>query len=671
MARLEVGMIPWLSVALSTMPVTRTALIGVEDGVGAAALQGVVGGYGGQVTLCFDAARVCLARFPSGPALPLAALEASPLVRYAEADREMAWDTGVDAGGPRSFGTAYADPLATPECPDPWDMAAIGAGDAWTSAGHQGSASPVVAIQDTGFLLSHVEIAGAVSGQYDYGDGDPIPEVEYSVGVPGHGTFIGSVLAADDLDGFGRAGVLPAGRLNLQKIADSSGALFFSYAVAAMADTAQGDLGIRVVSYSIASSSTLQSFDDAVAALGDAGILLVAAAANCASPSCSTANNDVYPMYPASLPFGHVVSVAGHLRDGSLNPYSHYGPTSVDLAAPGVDLCGAGIGSDTSTFTSAGTSYATPLVAGTAALVWGARPRLTPDEVRRLLIASVVPEPGLAGLVASGGRLSAARALEAAMPRVVWPVDRVVDRYGVVEIPLSSVAGAGSGSVLLTHDPGVELVRVQEPGWTLTRHAAGDSVSVGGPAVSSLPGATLTGTLPADDDLMLHVEVRGTLAGSAELWVRAAASGPGMAAPTTSPGWDTVGATADGTGQPALSAWVDVAVPIPTATLNLSAGTVRAGQPATLTVTGAPAGARVFFARGGEAANGACPPGLAPRCFHIAGAAAMGSVVADTSGVARFTVTIPGSVPAGRVVGFQAVVPGATPLWSEAVVRTL
>ncbi len=58
-----------------------------------------------------------------------------------------------------------------------------------------------------------------------------------------------------------------------------------------------------------------------------------------------------------------------------------------------------------------GTSYATPFVAGAAALALSARPGLTIAELRRQLLATTTPTAGLPGLVVTGGRLNAAQAL--------------------------------------------------------------------------------------------------------------------------------------------------------------------------------------------------------------------------------------------------------------------
>ncbi|HEX6186832.1 MAG TPA: S8 family serine peptidase, partial [Pyrinomonadaceae bacterium] len=58
-----------------------------------------------------------------------------------------------------------------------------------------------------------------------------------------------------------------------------------------------------------------------------------------------------------------------------------------------------------------GTSMATPVVAGVAALILAANPGISLDELRARLLNSVDPLPSLKGKVATGGRVNAAKAL--------------------------------------------------------------------------------------------------------------------------------------------------------------------------------------------------------------------------------------------------------------------
>jgi len=382
----------------------------------------------GELEACWASSRVCAVRGATPEAL-----SDQPGVRYAEWDRPMQLQGGPVVGG-------------TNQCPDPHELASIEVQDVW-DAGTWGVDAPVVAVQDAGFRTSHVDLLGRIAGGYDYGDDDPLPEVSQLAWVPAHGTFVAGIVAAN-ADNVGRTGVAPSAELFLQKIADSNGALFFSYAIDAMDDLVAAHPEVGILNYSIAASNPPVAFDDAVQALGDADILLVAAAANCGYPNCFDADNDQYPIFPSSYPYDHVVSVASLRPDGSLDPYSHFGATSVELAAPGADVCSLDVDSDTDTTTSSGTSYATPVVAGTAALVREAFPRLTAAEVVEALCYGAEVTGATTGKVACGA-LSAPGATTLPVVDLLGSPDVTVDGSGTFTLGLDSRGAAHDAELVL------------------------------------------------------------------------------------------------------------------------------------------------------------------------------------------------------------------------------
>lgn len=481
-----------------------------------------------------DAATHCWVRAPlcvvQGDDALAAALRGQPGVRYVDADGPMPPPLPTDAQG-------------TAACPDQWELETIRAPDAWTLA--QGEHAPVVAIQDSGFLTTHQELTDRISGQYDYGNGDPDPEVERASGVPDHGTFIAGMIAADPDNGVGRSGAAPYARLNLQKIADDDGALYWSYAIWALADLADGDLGVRVLNYSIGGPVYNQGFRDAIAALEDVGILVVTAAGNCGSPDCSTADNDATPFYPGSFGFDHVVTVAGSLRDDTLNPYSHYGASSVDLAAPGTELCSCGVNADDNYYTAGGTSYATPLVAAVAALVFERHPDLSTTEAARVLRASAQDQADLVGKVRSGGRLDAYAALTTAVPRLDAPPDVALEGTGTLTVTLANAGHAGEAWLVLDHTDALSVVavrdRVSDTDWTLTR--AGDPVDL--PDAGAVDTVSVAhGPLDTHGSATLEITLRGRVTGETELHTRALLTSAGadyLNAPYAAGTQDTTG----------------------------------------------------------------------------------------------------------------------------------
>src|SRR5262249_29572052 len=122
------------------------------------------------------------------------------------------------------------------------------------------------------------------------------------------------------------------------------------------------------------------AWPDAIDAMGQAGILFVAAANNWAQ------NNDVTPDYPSSFDSPYIVSVAATDLNDRYASFTNWGATSVHLAAPGVDVWST-VPGGYAWFN--GTSQAAPHVAGAAALVWSVIPDLTPLEVKARLLNSV------------------------------------------------------------------------------------------------------------------------------------------------------------------------------------------------------------------------------------------------------------------------------------------
>ena len=476
--RFAVSFVLFMSFFASTAALASSTLIlGVTQSPISPELHSQIEAIGGEVSKCYKRARFCLVEFPSQAALPVDALRTLSGVRYVEEDRLMHVSPRTIPQYKEGMGN---DGDGTTECPDLWDLDAVHAPQAWAIA--DGSYAPVIAIQDTGFLLSHEELNGRISGQYDYGNGDTVPEVEWDAGIPDHGTFIAAILVGDPDNGKGRSGLAPYGRVNLQKIADSDGALFFSYAVAAMADLADGDLGVRVLNYSIAGPAATDSFRDAVSALEDAGILLVTAAGNCGVANCAEANNDVNPMFPGSYTFEHIVTVTASTQDGGVNSFSHYGATSVDLAAPGVDLCSAGAWADDNYYTAGGTSYATPLVAAAVALVFVAHPQITTTEAARVLRVSAAKSAAWAGKTRSGGILDAEAALKTAIPRFSLPGAEAIEGDAEIMMMVENVGAEGEVCLVLSHPESIaiDFVRdfVTDFCWTMSYAAPGESITL-------------------------------------------------------------------------------------------------------------------------------------------------------------------------------------------------
>jgi subtilisin family serine protease len=147
-----------------------------------------------------------------------------------------------------------------------------------------------------------------------------------------------------------------------------------------------------------------RALEDVIRKANDAGILFVAASGN------ATTNNDRRPHYPSSYALPNVISVAALDRSDGLAQFSNYGARTVHIGAPGKDILSTWLGGEYES--KSGTSMATPVVAGVAALVVAANPDLSVTELRAVLLKSVDPISSLKGKVLTGGRINAAKALK-------------------------------------------------------------------------------------------------------------------------------------------------------------------------------------------------------------------------------------------------------------------
>lgn len=125
------------------------------------------------------------------------------------------------------------------------------------------------------------------------------------------------------------------------------------------------------------------------------------------------------PVFPASLRYNNMITVANLKPNGYLNPSSNYGRTDVHLAAPGTKILSTldwstfrnGVYEEPYTFMS-GTSMAVPMVTGVAALLFSSYPELSLEEVKEGILKGVKKLSNLKNQVNTGGILSAKGAFD-------------------------------------------------------------------------------------------------------------------------------------------------------------------------------------------------------------------------------------------------------------------
>ncbi len=123
-------------------------------------------------------------------------------------------------------------------------------------------------------------------------------------------------------------------------------------------------------------------------------------------------DNDTYPTSPTNLQANNVISVAATINDLAIAPFSNYGKTMVDVAAPGVNILSAVPGNNY--LKVSGTSQAAPYVAQVAVAMKTVNEAMTPGEMRKILMATVDKKVFLADKVVSGGMVNRERAVRAA-----------------------------------------------------------------------------------------------------------------------------------------------------------------------------------------------------------------------------------------------------------------
>ena len=302
----------------------------------------------------------------------------------------------------------------------------INAPDAWDI--QTGNSSVVVAVIDTGVDYNHQDLSaniwtnpGEIPGNgLDDDENGFIDDVRGWVFLGddndptddnSHGTHVAGTMAAVGNNEIGVVGVNWTARIMPLKFLNANGSGNVVDAIAAIQYAST--MGAKIMSNSWGGAGFSQSLKNAIVAADAAGALFVAAAGN------DGANNDISPFYPSSYDVPNIIRVAATDHFDELAGFSNYGPSSVDLGAPGVDILST-TPNDEYDY-KGGTSMAAPHVSGVAALIMAEFPALTHDEIKERMLNAVDPLPSLKGLVSTGGRLNAYNALLGVVPPPLPP----------------------------------------------------------------------------------------------------------------------------------------------------------------------------------------------------------------------------------------------------------
>jgi len=347
-----------------------------------------------------------------------------PEVEYAEPNYEINLD--------RASTTAEPVTPSDPQFSEQWALANngqrggkqgadISAMRAWSVT--TGSDKVVVAVLDSGVDYTHDDLAaniwvrpanmapyhdddlGTIDDQHGY---NAIDNSDDPMDDNGHGTHCAGIIGAEGGNDIGITGVNWKIQIMPLKFMNAGGSGTTKDAIEAInyvIDRKKAGVNVRVISASWGSTQKSAALEDVIRKAYEAGILFVAASGN------ASVDNDRVPHYPSSYNVGNVISVAALDRNDQLASFSNFGAKSVAIAAPGVDILSTWLGNEYEE--KSGTSMATPVVAGVAALIAAEDKDLSVDELRKRILASVDKLDSLKGKVASGGRINAAKAVGA------------------------------------------------------------------------------------------------------------------------------------------------------------------------------------------------------------------------------------------------------------------
>ncbi|MBX7230855.1 MAG: S8 family serine peptidase [Bdellovibrionales bacterium] len=178
------------------------------------------------------------------------------------------------------------------------------------------------------------------------------------------------------------------------------------------------DQKAQIINLSLGSEGMIHpAISNALKYAEEKGVLVVVASGN-GNRSGIGYDIDKSPVYPASLTNDNIVAVAAKSNQGVLALYSNFGAKSVDVVAPGGDssdeILSAFLDNPANINLKGGygTSMATPIVSGVAALVWSKHPEFNFQQVKEVLLNAGTENPDLRGVVLSSRYIDAFAAAE-------------------------------------------------------------------------------------------------------------------------------------------------------------------------------------------------------------------------------------------------------------------
>jgi thermitase len=261
--------------------------------------------------------------------------------------------------------------------PHQWALEKIQASKAWTVSEGKGAK---IAVIDSGFTKQTELSEKIVDSYYFDPKGNPLKD------EVGHGTETTSVIGGKD-------GVCPKCQLILIKLGENPDDFFVGEAIIEAIK-----LGANVINLSVITPDHSDFTQQIINEAWEKGIVLIASAGN---------NSNSQKVYPAA--YDHVLAIAATNRVDRKASFSSYG-SWVMAAAPGVDILTSQ--KDGQMNYKSGTSFAGPIAAGVAGLIWASEYGSSNESVVKRLCSTADKIRGT-GKYWQCGRINAAAAVGA------------------------------------------------------------------------------------------------------------------------------------------------------------------------------------------------------------------------------------------------------------------
>ena len=373
-----------------------------------------------------------------------------------------------------------------------------------------------VAVLDTGVDAEHPALAGKVTTQANFTDAAGPADGN------GHGTHVSSLIVGNGAGSDGaRQGVAPAAELISGKVLADDGFGQESWVIAGMEWAAAQHADVVNLSLSSAPSRG----DDPVAVALDeltaeTGTLFVAAAGNRGGFGSNPYTIGSPGVAASALTVGAVDAADRQASFSSEGPTLGSYRLKPDLVAPGVNILGAKAGArDGDLYVPmSGTSQATPLVVGAAALLLQQNPDRTWQQLKTQLTNTSDPVPVFSGWTHGAGRLDLQRATGTGLISDAASLDFAYLRWPDKQVRTRVVTLTNSGSSPTTvtvtdqeknekSDPAPAAAVTADPA-TLTIPAGGTASTTVSVDPAALPDGNWQGGVDfigSDQQRLLHL----------------------------------------------------------------------------------------------------------------------------------------------------------------------